>query len=164
MPGSLADVDDEYDDANNYFTPSNTELVGTQLCVSNIGIAYTDREEGEIASPAVEFVISPSTPAATPEVLFCGEASVLKFNVANTAASVLGAGLATQGIEMVFDESGSTYSNGWATLTTPGLAGNGLPILGSYFLKAVNPATAAGTAANYGLIFGHRVTRPGGAL
>ncbi|MCB1907715.1 MAG: hypothetical protein KDH15_10120 [Rhodocyclaceae bacterium] len=156
----------DYNDADNYFTPvvsatqGNTELVGSQLCVSDIGVSYTDREEGEIASPAIEFVISPSTPAATPEVLFCGEASVLKFNVSNTAESVLGAGLATQGIEMVFDEAGSTYSNGWATLTTPGLTGKGLPILGSYFLKAVNPLTAAGVAANYGLIFQHRVTRP----
>lgn len=149
-----------YTDAANFFNTTNTALVGEQLCVSDIGIAYTDREEGEIASPAVDFVISPSTPEATPEVLFCGETSVLKFNVANTATSVLGAALATQGIEMTFNEAGDTYSNGWATLTTTGLAAKGLPIVGSYFLKAVNPATAAGVSANYGLIFPHRGTRP----
>jgi len=133
----------------NYFDNTNTTRVGSQICVTGIDVKYFNREEG---SPTVtdEFVVSPGTPGDP--LSFCGEASVLSFNDAG-GNSVLSASIARKDIDF------GAYNEGWAKLSTPGLAGVGLPILGASFSKYVNPNAAPGVAGNYGVAFPHKVTR-----
>lgn len=100
--------------------------------------------------PGVSFVISPSVPGVQPTLAFCGEVAVFKFGAAATDASVLGASVATKGLTM-------PYQNGWTRLSTAGLAGIGLPIIGSSVTE-LNNSGAAGAA--YGQTFPHRATRP----
>jgi len=137
----------------NYFTAANTNVTGSQICVTGIDVKYFNREEG---SPTVtdEFVVSPGTPGEP--LSFCGEASVLSFNDAG-GNSVLSAEIARKDIDF------GAYNEGWAKLSTPGLgvapANVGLPILGASFSKYVNPNAAPGVAGNYGVAFPHKVTR-----
>jgi len=133
----------------NYFDATNTNVTGSQICVTGIDVKYFNREEG---SPTVtdEFVVSPGTPGEP--LSFCGEASVLSFNDAG-GNSVLSAAIARKDIDF------GAYNEGWAKLSTPGLGGAGLPILGASFSKYVNPNAAPGVAGNYGVAFPHKVTR-----
>lgn len=120
-------------------------------------ISTWDREEQTQTS---SFVISPGT-ATT--VTFPGEVSVLSFNNKSaTATDVLGAEVAKLDVKTKFTE-------GWAKISTPGLARAGgatataeatvgLPIVGASFLKVEGPANAAGNSTNFGSTTKHNYT------
>lgn len=158
-----------FDDANgavvgpNFYTPANTAAEGNLICVTGIATAggatsptplnkntavNADREETFIGSSS-QFVISPGVPTAP--LTICGEASVLTINNAS-GTGVLGAAVAKKDIT-------SANVNGWMRIATPGLAGQGLPIVGGSFLQLTNGAASAGVSGNYGIQFPHRTTR-----
>lgn len=130
-----------YKTGSNYFTSANTSFANNLVCTAAGDLASRDREE---RFPAAGFVISPGTPTA---LEFCGEVSVLSFNSTN----VLGATVASKNID-------ATYRDGWLTVSTPGIGGAGLPILGAAFTKATGPVVE-GKSTNFGLTNGHRFTR-----
>ena len=141
-----------YATGGTYFTTANTTMVGDQLCVrsKSTDLAYFNTEEGE-KSPG-GFVISPQPAGAA--LAFCGEASVLTFNVANfdaatTPSSVLGAMIARQNLRTMKNAT-EFYTDGWMALQTPGNSGIGLPVIGHAFAKAL------GTSASLGGIWKHR--------
>ena len=132
-----------------YFNASNTSLNAGQVCVSADALRTYDREESTSTSG---FVISPGTASV---LRFCGEVSVLSFNaggVGSTNPSVLGAMLARQDLD-------AGYNDGWAKVTTNGISGYGLPILGRAYVKATNPAIAQDKSANFGGSWEHRFTK-----
>lgn len=147
----------------NYFTQDNTTTTAGQICVTGISVAAgpttvpgnrtgavtADREERFVGS-STQFVISPGVPTAP--LTFCGEVSVLSFNAAGQQ-SALGALVAKKDLT-------GPYADGWVRISTPGLSGIGLPIIGSAVTELVNGAVAAGTAGNFGQTFPHRATRP----
>jgi hypothetical protein len=131
-----------------YFHDGNTSINGAnsqQICVTATAQTFFDREEQTKTSGAV---FSPGNLSITN---FCGETSVLSF--ADAGVSALGATVARQ------DTGASAFGNGWGNVNVLGGNGLGLPILGSAFLKATNPAASAGFAGTYGLSFEHRFTR-----
>jgi hypothetical protein len=99
-------------------------------------VAY-DREENGVSQTG--FVISPGgTPA---NLRFCGEVTVTKVNNA-TGAGVLSNLIAPTNIS-------TGYTEGWIRITTPGLNGAGLPIIGSTYVSAKGNAVA-GLSTNFG--------------
>lgn len=148
--GDLAIVGTDALAASNYFTSSNvvTQATAGRLVISTGAaspIQTWDREENTQTS---DFVISPSTVAA---VRFPGEVSVLSFNNGtNTKSSVLGAEVAQLNVN-------TTFTEGWAKISTPGLANAGLPILGASFLKVLGPVNN-GASTNFGSTSTHRFT------
>jgi hypothetical protein len=118
------------------FNAANTVVTARQICVKDIGVASFDREENTVTTGVV---ISPSTPTTQ---LFCGEASVLSFNngTATTSGS-LKASVALKNIEV-------GYNAGWAKLTIPG---NGLPVVGAAFVRALGNGTQT-----FGAAYSHR--------
>lgn len=134
-----------------YFTANNATLTGDAICVKGVSSFVWDREENTTVSGPV---ISPGNTAAP----FCGEVSVIGFNNAGaTATAVVGATVAIKDLDT------GKFVNGWGGLKTPGNAvagvNLGLPVLGSAFVKAYNPAAAAGVAGNYGINWSSRYTR-----
>jgi hypothetical protein len=130
-----------YTTGNLYFTAANTTIQGLSVCVAASTLTSRDREE---QAPSAGFVISPGTPST---LEFCGEASVLTFN----STDVLGSSISKKNID-------ATYRDGWLSISTPGLAAAGLPIIGSSFVKATGPAVA-GKSTNFGMTNDHRFTR-----
>lgn len=144
--------------ASTFFTATNVsdtrkaEGLLTVQTGSSSPISTWDREEQTQTS---SFVISPGT-ATT--VTFPGEVSVLSFNNKSaTATDVLGAEVAKLDVKTKFTE-------GWAQISTPGLAGVGLPIVGASFLKVEGPANAAGNSTNFGSTTRHNYTAATAAL
>jgi hypothetical protein len=144
-----------------YFTGATNASISTigdkdAICVNDVTSFVWDREENtKVSGP----VISPGDSAAP----FCGEVSVIGFNNAGaTATAVVGAKVAIKDLDT------EDLVNGWGGLVTPGnltdpadpATALGLPVLGAAFVKAYNPAAAAGVAGNYGIIWSHRYTRP----
>ena len=129
---------------NTQFNATNTALDTDKIkiCVNSAGITMFDREETTKTSG---FVISPGT-AST--VRFCGETSVLSFNLDGSTAdpSVLGSKETLQIID-------TPYTAGWAVLAT---AGNGSPVIGSAYMRLTNAGARAGVSGNYGLVYPHR--------
>lgn len=156
----------------NRYAVSNTTAEGNLICVTGVGTAAgptnpvpnnrygavnADREEAFVGSSS-QFVISPGTPTAP--LTICGEVSVLTFNNASGGGAL--------GAQLTKKDLTGTNVNGWARLSSPGLAGIlpgtvsarlGLPIVGASFMQLTNGAVAAGTSGNYGLTFPHRTTR-----
>lgn len=175
----------------NYYTPANvavTTYSGTApqgvICVLGTTVQFTagvntptpnnlitgvnaGTEEQFIAQGPNGFVISPGQGPGAPDNL-CGEVSVMSFNAARPAISVLNAQITR------FDFTG-TNAAGWARIATPGLAvaagqglgGStraGLPIIGHSFVQFTNNnalagGAAAGTIANYDQTLEHRSTK-----
>jgi len=156
----------------NYYTPGNTTVEGSQICVRGIstfagattpfpnnritGVAG-DREENFVGASS-QFVISPGTPAAP--LTICGEASVLRFNNA-AGTGVLGATVTNKNVDITV-----AGQSGWMRIATPGLTTytvggvaypQGLPIVGSSFMELRNDVANGGS--NYGIQFPHRTTR-----
>ena len=127
-----------------YFTAANTAVVNRQICVTGISYSAYDREENSPVNPT-DVVISPNVPEA-PQA-FCGEASVLAINNA-TVSGVLQANVAVRGIDLA-------YKEGWINIATPGIGGNGLPVLGEAYVRAI-----AGSS-HFGVNWGHRFSRRG---
>ena len=143
-----------YNSGATYFTTANTTMVGSQLCVKSTSaqLAYFNTEEG-VKSPG-GFVISPQPAGAS--LAFCGEASVLAFNLANfapatTPTGVLGAMVARQNLRTMKNAT-EFYTDGWMSLQTPGNGSLGLPVIGHAFAKAL------GTSASLGGIWKHRTS------
>jgi hypothetical protein len=149
-PSTSAPVFQAVGGATPWFYSTNTTISTTnsqQLCVTATSQTFYDREEQTKTSGAV---FSPGNLSITS---FCGETSVMSFGVGLSDPSALGATVARQ------DTGASAFTNGWGNVNVVGANGNGLPILGSAFLKATNPAASAGFAGTYGLSFEHRFTR-----
>ena len=129
---------------NTQFNATNTALDTDKIkiCVNSAGITMFDREETTKTSG---FVISPGTVST---VRFCGETSVLSFNLDGSTAdpAVLGSSETLQVI-------GTPYKAGWAALAT---AGNGSPVIGSAYMRLTNAGARAGVSGNYGLVYPHR--------
>ncbi len=108
-----------------------------------------------------DFVISPG---AGPRALsFCGEVTVLTFDQDATQPSrVLNAFITRNDISVPAFPGTSVKDSGWLTIATGGLGG-GLPVLGSYFLKATNPANG-NFSTNFGGVWSHRYQRPVAAV
>lgn len=143
----------------------NNTVVGKrhQICVTGISLSggakgagaaeptnrtsavTADREETFMGLTGNQPVFSPSVPG-TP-ASFCGEASVLVFNKANSSATSLGASVARRDI-------GTDNPNGWIRLAVPGVGGLGLPTIGYNFVRFQNTGTTPATT--YGFSFQHR--------
>lgn len=131
----------------NYFTLANTAVTGSTICVDGVTPVAYNREEGTNSSVAF-------SPSASP--VFCGETGVWGVNqtlAAGGASAVLAGSLTAQGITF----APTAISEGWMSVATPGLAGIGLPVIGSAFTKASSTAST-----NYGWNTDHRVTRVAG--
>ena len=129
---------------NTHFNATNTALDADKIkiCVNSAGITMFDREETTKTSG---FVISPGT-AST--VRFCGETSVLSFNLEGSTADP-----AVLGSKETLQIIGTPYKAGWAALAT---AGNGSPVIGSAYMRLTNAGARAGVSGNYGLVYPHR--------
>lgn len=130
----------------NYFTLFNTAVQGSTICVDGIMPVAYNREEGTNSSVAF-------SPSASP--VFCGETGVWGVNqtlAAGSTSAVLAGALTVKGITF----APMAISEGWMSVGTPGLAGIGLPVLGTSFTKASSTAST-----NYGWNTDHRVTRVG---
>ena len=109
-----------------------------------------NREEGAKAISGVDF--SPSAVATAQS--FCGEAGVwaLDQNLPATGAvtNVLSAGIpgVAQGVQI------NGYLSGWLNVSTPGIGGKGLPVVGFSFNKASSDPTKS-----YGWAYPHTATR-----
>jgi hypothetical protein len=111
--------------------------VATGAAVNTSPLVAYDREERGVTQTG--FVISPGgTPA---NLRFCGEVTVTKVNN-STGAGVLSNLIAPTNID-------TGYTEGWIRVTTPGLAGRGLPIIGSTYVSAKGNAVA-GLSTNFG--------------
>jgi len=152
-----------------YFRPDNAKLsaAGQQVCVSSkyLDLQYFDASEQGKALGG--YVISPQ-PAGS-NLSFCGETSVLGFNMGTVTTStpthVLGAMVARQSIQTVkAAKTSEVYTDGWMTIQTTNVqpAGGteddpipavtrGLPVIGHAFVKALSSS-----AANLGGIWKHR--------
>lgn len=117
-----------------------------RICVDANSLVTYGREE-EVKSD--DFDLSPAPSSKTS---FCGETSVLKFGVAQSDTSVLGASVAFQGVK------NPVSKRGWANIATTN-NGIGLPILGSAFIKLTNPSAGAGFSGTYGITWPHRYVR-----
>ncbi len=138
-----------FNPGNEYFTSDNTTLAGSTgpgryyACVATGAAANTsplvgyDREENGVTQTG--FVISPGgTPA---NLRFCGEATITTVNNPS--------GLGVLGNIVAPVDISTGYTEGWIRLSTPGLAGRGLPIVGSTYVFAKGPV-AAGLSTNFG--------------
>jgi len=128
-----------------YFTSANTTVVNRQICVTGITPkSYAQEEQTNVDLTSV--VISPSIPD-TP-LAFCGEVNVLSVNGGgSTSASGTLKGTVARG------DIDNGYGAGWINIQTPGL-GNGLPLLGAAFLRAVS-----GPGGTFGATWNHRTNR-----
>jgi len=164
-----------YANGAQYFRADNAKLssAGQQVCVASkyLDLQYFDASEQGKALGG--YVISPQ-PAGS-NLSFCGETSVLGFNMGtvttSTPTKVLGALVARQSIQTVkAAKTSEVYTDGWMTIQTqnpfvqnPGqpTAGTGgvpavgtvmgLPVVGHAFVKALSSSTA-----NLGGIWKHR--------
>ena len=139
---------------NSYFTPANTSLLGSLLCVNpgTTPLTVYDRSERTLTS-GNGAVVSPGAP--TIGLRFCGEVSVLTIN--NDAAAPAGKGVlgATVAVLNVF----TGFQEGWINIATPGIANAGLPVLGSAYTSAVG-SPANGVSTNYSWAFKHKTVAP----
>jgi len=137
-----------------FFTATNSTLQGNLLCIST-GVAspitaYDRSETTRTSSNGA--VVSPGQ--GTDPLSFCGEVSVLTINGNDTnpaGAGVLGASVAAKNLF-------TSYQEGWVNISTAGsagIAGGGLPVLGSAYTSAVG-APAAGLSTNYSWAFKHK--------
>lgn len=142
-----------------YFRPDNAKIntAKTQICVAATynDLSYFDTSEQSKAAGG--YVISPQPAGAG--LQWCGETSVLAFNLASWDAAtsptgVLGATIARQNIKTVTSaKSSEVYTDGWMSIQTKNTVSGtdlGLPIIGHAFAKAL------GSGFNLGGIWKHR--------
>lgn len=122
---------------NTYFTAANATANATRrmVCVNNVLPVGYGREEELVASVVFSPSIAPT---------LCGEVSVLSFN--NAASSTSNSLLATA----TLNDIDASYTSGWMTIQTPGLASAGLPTIGHSYVRAYT-----GTL-NIGVAYPHR--------
>lgn len=124
--------------ASSLFTAAGNTSVNNkgQICVTAASSTFFDREERFAQDGAV---FSPGTATKTE---LCGEVSVLAFSA---DASALGATVARQNVA-------APYTNGWGNVT---FGANGVPVLGSAFVKLQNASAAPGVSGTYGITWAH---------
>lgn len=157
-----------YATGSQYYTADNTVLDSKkgQICLSGNGTTkgivwpsgntafadstLFDREEyTPTPTPAgVTFVISPNTASPSkPLPDLCGEVAIMSVGAA-TGTSALTASLTR------YDGTppDAKLVNGWMEFAFAGIGGNGLPVIGSSFIRVANGAV------NYGIRYDHKVT------
>ncbi len=143
---------------------------GRSSCVKVGTYSFYGREEETPTPGGYDIVISPGTPNQPQVVSLCGEVNIISFGdltglsyTPAVQAAVGGAGPTTVSI------AGMPAADGWADLSTGyqqvsgtyTLGDNhwgGLPVVGQAFVKAYNPAVAAGVSGNFGGTWMHRPT------
>jgi hypothetical protein len=138
-----------YTQNTQFFNDTNVSNATDRLCVSVSGQKFFDREESGKSSG---FSFSPGNSST---LKLCGEDTVLAFN---GKASVLGAALALQG-------ANTGFASGWGTIDTKNPSGGvplaqGLPVMGSAFIKLINPSVSSGVSGTYGITSDHRFVAP----
>lgn len=139
-PGAPASFGRAYN-TSAFYGAASSRIEGGQLCTVTSGLQYFNRE-------AFAGISGSNFPFPPVDMYLCGAASVLTFNASGPSA--LGAELTRK-----TTVTGS-IQDGWAIIQTPGATGNGLPVIGRSFLRASNPAVAAGISGNFGGGFNHR--------
>jgi len=127
--------------------------MGTDNCVTLDG-SMTIYNREELSPTTDSIVISPSTPAPSPDI--CGEVAIWTINQGSTTQSaVMGAGLTVADVSV-------PYADGWYAIPTVNAdaAGAGLlPIISFTAVDARNNAGNAGYGSNFGAAWENRVTR-----
>ena len=157
--------------AAHYFTADNMVLNSANIaCVRGITNTFWNREEGTAIVDTGDTSSSPGDAAPAP-LAMCGETSVLAFNDPASTGSpaaptkVLGAQTTVRNYNILI--GGTKVEEGWMRLDTPSAdtllavpgPNIGLPIIGSAFMSAYNPAVSAGVSGNFNMTFPHRTTR-----
>ena len=143
-----------------YFNSANTKVIDRQICVAGtkttVVLTPFDQEETSPTTPGAGVVISPQKPGVTASFDICGEASVLAFNMGETASAsgLITSASGTFKATVARSAVDLPYSAGWVNLAidTASLA-TGLPIIGYYGVRATSGAAA------FGATFNHRTTR-----
>lgn len=135
-------------DATNVTVPEGVR----QACVASSDLVFVDREERLANVAGSKPVFSPNKVPGVTTAAICGETYVMSIGAG--AQSVLGASVAQQNAAL--PTSMSDVQNGWASLS---LKGNGLPVLGSAFIKGFNPYAAPGVSGNYGISWVHSLAK-----
>jgi hypothetical protein len=117
---------------------------GRSSCIAT-GAAPVFWNREETTSGPSGAVISPGTPTL---YTLCGEVNVLAWNNSGATSGALKATL------ILANSAATGTTDGWARVVMG--AGAGLPVLGSAFTKAYNPAVSAGVAGNFGGSWKHR--------
>jgi hypothetical protein len=129
-----------------WFRGVTTYVADNRSSCVNIG-TYTQYDREEASNVTSNVVVSPGVVTT---VALCGEVNILSLNnlTGNTAA--VGANLVVAGLSI-------PYSAGWATVNLDAATHTGgLPVIGRAFVKATNPAVAAGVSGNFGGAWAHR--------
>ncbi|QIL83282.1 hypothetical protein G7047_27570 [Diaphorobacter sp. HDW4A] len=133
-------------DVSAHYISGNTTLKSDAACVAASDVKIRDRESNSPSSPGD--VVIPGAPYQPPAT--CGAASVLTFNqAAQSPTAALGATVAV-------DDVDTGYTNGRLHYVTRKDERAGLPLIGSAFVRAYNPAVSAGVAGHFSVIWPHR--------
>jgi hypothetical protein len=133
---------------NQYFHDRNAVILASdtdRFCTPFNAQQFYGRDARIISQPP-----PPGRPFETPRSI-CGAVGVLSFSDAN-GASALSASVARDNYDAL--ESGWVYFSGFDNGS-----GLNLPILGSSFIKATNPAVSPGISGTYGISYDHWLQR-----
>ena len=139
-----------------YFTAANSNIWSTsgapRICVSGTEKDFWSRASQKWIDPGLG--IEPRSSAFH----LCGAVSVWSINAGDTVDnSALAANIVRGNYEL-------DAADGWGELRTPGVGDMGLPLIGAAFAKATSTNIGAGVSGNFGLVWEHRYTRPGGVV
>ncbi|MFK7955829.1 MAG: hypothetical protein AB8B96_07020 [Lysobacterales bacterium] len=156
----------------------NDEQIADGASCEEIGISFTDREEGDPGQTPGQVNFSPFDPARAQAPQLCYEAQVITFGQEdNTGPSSILGSPNSENISTA-TVAGTSYENGWATINfTSDTLGRGdhaytsddgdtylgLPVTG-FQITVVQNGTLADSAgnsvlSNYAGLFGHRASR-----
>jgi len=161
-----------------FTAPFNDDDVADGAACEEIGISFTDREEGDPGQAPGQVNFSPFDPSSPLAPVLCYEAQVITFGQEdNTGPSAILGSPNSQNIS-TDTVTGGTFENGWATINfTSDSLGNGthaytsfdmdtylgLPVTGFQITVVQNGTLvdSAGTSvlSNYAGLFGHRASR-----
>jgi len=141
-----------------YFNASNSEFLDSgnplhsRVCTTKVFFEFSNRS-GKSWNNTAGGAVAP--PGAS-WILICGAAHVLSMGdgVVPTV-SPLYATVNNDGLEQWFNDF-----EGWGEIRMAGAGGDGLPLSGIAFSKAISTNIGAGISGNFGLTWPHRYTRP----
>ncbi|MEM7706981.1 MAG: hypothetical protein AAF358_15605 [Pseudomonadota bacterium] len=157
-----------------FTAPFDDDDIADGAACEEIGIAFTDREEGDPGQAPGQVNFSPFDPANPLVPVLCYESQVVTFGQDLTAgpSEILGSpnarNISTDTV------TGDTFENGWATISlttdplhtytsTDGDIYNGLPVTGFQITVVQNgtltDASGNSVLSNYAGLFGHRHSR-----
>jgi hypothetical protein len=139
-----------------YFTSANSSIWSVdgirRICLSGSDKDFWSRSSQQWIDPGLGIEPRSNT------FHLCGAVSVWSINAGDTQDnSALAAGVIRTNYEL-------DAADGWGELRTPGISNLGLPVLGAAFAKATSTNIGAGVSGNFGLVWEHRYTRPGGVV